>query len=132
MLNEQKIKTMTKLAIYEKSIGKEDLKINTYYKHDYILSKNIKTRIALTFGALFILGAHAMVEVFGFLDAEKELDLIQMGITYGAIYVSLLIAYSIISTRIYGKRYKEAQARLAGYKKLLERINGLETSVEND
>ena len=35
MLDEQKIKLMTKLAFYEKTQGKEDFKISEYYLNDY-------------------------------------------------------------------------------------------------
>ena len=35
MLDEQKIKLMTKLAFYEKTQGKEDFKISEYYRKDY-------------------------------------------------------------------------------------------------
>ena len=36
MLNEDKIKLMTKLALYEQGKGKESIKSNKYYKKDYI------------------------------------------------------------------------------------------------
>jgi hypothetical protein len=121
MLNEQKIKMMTKLAIYENNIGKEDLEINEYYRRDFILIKNIKTRIAISIACLILFGSHALIEFF--MDLTVINNLMGLGIIYLILYAVLLIVYSLISTRIYAKRYEEAQARLSGYKKVLARIN---------
>ena len=34
MLDERKVKLMTKLALYEETHGKEDFKISSYYRKD--------------------------------------------------------------------------------------------------
>ena len=36
MLNERRVKHMVKLASYESKRGKEDMKINSYFKKDYV------------------------------------------------------------------------------------------------
>ena len=123
MLNEEKIKIMTKLAIYEKNIGKEDFRINDYFKHDYVLINNIKTRIGITIALLMLFGGHAVLELFVFVEERTNINFIRLGITYGVLYLVLMVGYSILSTRIFAQRYKEAQARLSGYKKLIEKIN---------
>ena len=38
MLNEDKIRIMSRCAMYEKGQGKEDLAVNRYYQGDYVLS----------------------------------------------------------------------------------------------
>ena len=38
MLDERKVKLMTKLALYEETYGKEDFKISSYYRKDYAVS----------------------------------------------------------------------------------------------
>ena len=35
MLDERKVKLMTKLALYEETYGIEDFKISSYYRKDY-------------------------------------------------------------------------------------------------
>lgn len=49
LLNENKIKMMTKMAIYEKNEGKSMLKTAKYFKGDYIAFGVLKTVIATTF-----------------------------------------------------------------------------------
>ncbi len=36
MVNEEKVKLMNKMALYEEKYGKEDFKIASYYKKDYV------------------------------------------------------------------------------------------------
>ncbi|TCK90583.1 hypothetical protein EDC19_2352 [Natranaerovirga hydrolytica] len=123
MLNEEKIKLMTKLAIYEKNIGYKDFEVNEYFKHDYILKNNLKTRIFVTLACAMLFGGHALLEIFVFLEERQSIDFIRYGLTYGALYLVIIICYSILSTKIYATEYKETQLRLSGYKKVLKKLN---------
>lgn len=123
MLNEEKIKLMTRMAIYENDIGKEDIKINEYKKHDYILLNNIKTRIGVTISCLMIFGVHFVYLFMKILMNNSKIDLYELGVRYIMIYSFIMIVYTFISSRIYSKKYKFAQARLGGYLKMLEKLN---------
>ncbi len=46
LVNEQKVRMMTKLAIYESGKGKQDLKLAKYYKSDYIKYNVLKTIVS--------------------------------------------------------------------------------------
>ena len=48
MLNEEKVKSMTKAASYEKGPERKNLEITNYYKRDYIGLQMIKSAIAYT------------------------------------------------------------------------------------
>ena len=39
MVNMRKVRLMTKLAIYEKKEGKEDIKLGKYFRRDYVRLK---------------------------------------------------------------------------------------------
>ncbi len=59
MLDERKVKLMTKLALYEETYGKEDFKISSYYRKDYAslhvticISERI-SRLCVSGGAAF-------------------------------------------------------------------------------
>ena len=49
MLNENKIKMMTKMAIYEKNEGRQMIKNSRYFKGDYVAFGVLRTLIATTF-----------------------------------------------------------------------------------
>ena len=55
MLNNNKIRLMTKLAVYESKEGKEDISLSKYYKTDYVRYQTIKSIISVTIGYALIL-----------------------------------------------------------------------------
>jgi len=59
MVNENKVKIMTKMAMYEHNEGTEDIAVSTYYKKDYMSLKVLISLIWVTFGyivALLVFG----------------------------------------------------------------------------
>ena len=50
MLNEEKIKIMNKLAMYEQGEGKKYLPVSRYYRSDYIGLAMIKNFFLVTIG----------------------------------------------------------------------------------
>ena len=50
MLNEDKVKLMTRMAMYESKEGAEDFKISSYYRKDYSSFHTIVTIIWVTIG----------------------------------------------------------------------------------
>ena len=122
MINEEKIKLMTRVAIYEKNTGKDDLRINEFYKNDYVLLNNIMTRVSITIAFLAIYATHAGYMFFNNLQNKVTVDYINLGKKYLIGYVVVLVIYSIISTYIYTKKYNQAQKRLLIYNKLLDKV----------
>ena len=55
MLNEEKIKIMNKLAMYEQGEGKKYLPVSRYYRSDYIGLAMIKNFFLVTIGYCLIL-----------------------------------------------------------------------------
>ena len=67
MLNESKVKLMTRMAMYESKQGEEDFKISSYYKKDYRSFHTIATIIWVTVGYAVAVG----IGVIAFLDELK-------------------------------------------------------------
>ena len=62
MLDERKVKLMTRMALYEEQQGREDLKVSAYYRKDYKMSVGmiIVTAIAIVAAYLAIIIAYAV------------------------------------------------------------------------
>ena len=54
MLNENKVKMMTKMAIYEKNEGRKMLRTAKYFKGDFIAFGILKTLITTTFAFMIV------------------------------------------------------------------------------
>lgn len=113
---------MTKMAIYEKEYGKEDIKISGYYKKDYSSLKTWITLIWITAG--YILAA-ALFVLFGAEALLEGLTLLKMFVLAAAAigaYLGLLIIYGIGSGRFYRKKHTQAKQRVKKYYRDMARL----------
>ena len=62
MLDQKKIRLMTRAAIYEKENGEEDLKITSYYQKDYSSLNTWITLIWITIGFVLAAGLFSCAE----------------------------------------------------------------------
>ena len=122
MLDKRKIRLMTKMAIYEKKYGEEDIKISGYYKKDYSSLNTWITLIWFSAGyllaaALLVLcGADAILEGLTFLKL-----LVLIAIAAGA-YFALLIIYGIGSGKFYRRKHTQAKQRVKKYYRDMSRL----------
>ena len=56
MLEQDKLKVMTQLALYEKKKGKKDFNIYSYDKDDYIRFEGLKTAVLVTIACMALMG----------------------------------------------------------------------------
>jgi len=122
MLNNNKTRLMTKLSIYEKKDGKEDIRLGRYYRVDYVRYQLLKTIVAVTFGYL-ILVLMAILYNMEYLIAEAvRLDYAAIGRTLLGIYLVLVLAFSGIAVLGYTIKYNRSRKKLAKYYRMLKRL----------
>lgn len=122
MLDERKVKLMTKLAFYEQTQGKEDFKISEYYRKDYAGLHTICSVIWVTVGYACI----ALLAVLGGLDSLMEKMSSALIITLGLViivgYVGTVIIFAVISSHVYNEKHKKARQRVKKYNHNLTRL----------
>ena len=122
MINEEKIKLMNKMAMYEEKQGQEDFKISSYHKKDYTSFQTILTLSWVTIGYALIIGVLAVV----FLDMILEnLGLLMLAVIAAAIlivYIVLLISYGLFASRFYQKKHTRARGRVKKYTRMLTQL----------
>lgn len=122
MLNEEKIKLMTKLALYEQKNGKEDLQLSKYYKSDYLTLKMINSAITMTIGFAILLA------VIVFINAEKlladlvKVDIVALGIKIAVLYVVFFILNMFATYCICTYRFKRSRHKLKEYDENLKEL----------
>ena len=123
MVNENKVKLMTKMAMYEKNEGTEDIAVSTYYKKDYLSLRMLISLIWVTFGyaiALLILCVAYVDELMEHLSMESFI-LFVAGVVIG--YCVLLLLYGVGAYHFYQKKFIEARKRVKNFNHLLTRLN---------
>ncbi len=130
MLNEGKIKTMTKLAFYENTEGKKYLPVSKYYRSDYIGLALIKNFFLITIAyalLLVLVGTYFMDDL---LENINQIKWIPLGITILIVYLVVLAAYSLLIYILYSVQYSKAKKSVKGYYSDLGEIAGM--YVERD
>ena len=130
MLNEEKIKIMNKLAMYEQGEGKKYLPVSRYYRSDYIGLAMIKNFFLVTIGYCLILAGIAAYFAEYLIDNVHKMNLVSLGVEVILGYVavkyhkakkSVKNYYEELTqlSKIYGREDKKSSARgvTGGYKK---------------
>ena len=78
MINEEKVKIMDQLAVYEKQEGRKYLPVSKYYRSDYIGLALIKNFFLVTIGYGLILAVIAAYNLEYLLDNVHRLNSIKI------------------------------------------------------
>ena len=123
MLNNNKIRLMTKLAVYERKVGKEDIKLSKYYKTDYVRYQVIKSIICATMGFGLILLLIVLYRSEFLIRNAIKLDYKTLGLYVLGFYIITIAVYGLSSIVIYSRKYDKSRKKLGRYYKLLKRLN---------
>lgn len=122
MLNEERVRLMTKLASYEEKEGKEDFRISAYYRKDYVGIRTWQTFLWVTAGYIMLMG----IAVLANLDVlMKHLTVSFVIICGGSVvvgYIVLVVIYAIIAHDLYQKKHNDARKRVKKYNRDLLRL----------
>ena len=94
MINEEKVKIMTKLAMYEQGKGRKYLPVSRYYRSDYI--------------------GLALIKNF-FLENIHKMNLVALGAYIIIGYLVVLVFYSVLTYIQYSVKYYRAKKSVREY-----------------
>lgn len=123
MLNEDKIKLMTGIAMFEKKEGKKIAPANQYFKGDYI-TRNL-FRSFFSYLICYLLGTIVWL-LYSFEDLMNIVDtdvILEIAKGYILFFVGGLLIYLILSAMIYGRRYSYASRENKIYLAKLKRLD---------
>lgn len=126
MLNEDKIKIMSRCAMYEKGQGKDDLQINRYYQGDYVRLNTLKSLIGVTIGFILCFGFYLVLRAECYMENIVGMDLWAFGKSVLKYYVLVLIIFAVISVLFYGWKYADAEKRVRWYYKDLKSLEDIQ------
>ena len=125
MVNMRKVRLMTKLAIYEKKEGKEDIKLGKYFQRDYVRLKGLHNIVAVTIGYLLVLGMIIAYQMEYLIREAVNLDYIGMGKTILGGYIIVVTVYVMASTVGYSLYYSYSRKKLAKYFRMLRLLRSI-------
>lgn len=123
MINEEKVKVMNKLAMYEQGEGRKYLPVSKYYRSDYIGLALIKNFFLVTIGyGLVLLGIGAYFSEY-LMNNIHKMNLIAIGTAILAGYVISVVVFSVLTYIQYSIKYHRAKKSVKGYFAELSKLN---------
>ena len=132
MLNESRIKLMTKMASYENNEGKKSMSIGLYFRSDYIGKEVIKSIIYRTIAYCIIFAMYICYDFEFFMQDIYKMDLLQFGKELVINYLKLIVSYAVITYVVYALRYQSARRSLRSYYNNLRRLNFMYRKEEHE
>ena len=122
MLNEEKVKMMNRLAMYEQGEGKKYLPVSKYYRTDYIGLALIKNFFLVTI--VYGLALVGLAAYFGeyLMENIHKMNLVRMGIYILVGYAGVLLLYSLVTYIQYSVKYHRAKKSVKRYYEELTRL----------
>ncbi|BBF44147.1 hypothetical protein lbkm_2835 [Lachnospiraceae bacterium KM106-2] len=120
MINNRKVRIMTKLAIIENKEGKEVIKASQYFKRDYVRLQVLRGVISITLGYLLILTLIGLYQSEYLIAEAVTLNYKMIGTYVIGIYAMLIIIFVFAGTIGYGMKYDSSRKKLQKYNRGLK------------
>ena len=122
MLNNDKIKLMTGIAMFEKKEGKPIFPVNRYFRSDYISRHMFRSFFSYTLCYMLCAMLWVLYHMQRFLNALDITEMIQAGKSAVYLYGTGLIFYLILTWIVYYKRYEYSRRGMKVYVAKLKRL----------
>lgn len=122
MINEQRTRMMTKLALYESKRGKKELQITRYAPGDYVTAHMLWSFVCGTIAFVIVLVLWVLYNIESLLIELFSMDIMHLAINVLLVYIIFIglylgMCYVYISYR-YGRYKKRVNKFLLGLKEL--------------
>ena len=122
MLNEEKVRIMNRLALYEKTDGRKYLPVSKYYRSDYIGLALIRNFFLVTIGYVLVIGAIAVYYGEYLMDNIHKMDVMDLGLDIAIGYAVTMVVYTLLTYIEYTVRYHKAKKSVRGYYEELTKL----------
>lgn len=132
MVNEERVKLMTKLAIYENTKGRKQLNISKYYKRDYVRYNMYKTAVTATIAFIALITLGVLINAEAVLIRLNDLDFMNIAIKLGIAYVVFVALYMLAARLVYSRRYEKVKPDVIQYNHDLKRLKEMYDREEKE
>ena len=122
MLNEEKIKLMTSIGMFEKREGKRVFLMNRFFRSDYIGQYILRAFVGFTFCWIMGTVLAVLYKAEDILATLNFNEIAGYGKTYIGAYLAGLVVYLLITYWVYWRRYEYASRGMKVYVAKLKRL----------
>lgn len=122
MVREKNVKLMTKMAIYEKNAGRQEISMTGYFKGDYVRMKTLKSVVGGSIAFVMIVMLGILYKAEYLLENIMKLDYKQVGMKILVVYIVWVLIYWLIARLLYARQYENARHNIIEYNQNLKRL----------
>lgn len=122
MLNAEKIRLMTDLAVYERKNKKTVFQINNYYRQDYLAGQLLSAFVRFTFSYGVLACVYALFHIDTLFYNINLKGATAMLNRFGFLYLAGLLLYLFVTYSVAAGRYKRAKRGMLLYATKLKRL----------
>lgn len=122
MVNGEKVILMTRLAMYEQSLGREDLDKGKYFKSDYVKYNCLKTIVSTTVLFWIIVIAYVYYNLGTIMEELANMDYLSIAYKIVLYYGLICLVFLIFAWVLYSYRYIKAKPKLIKYNQNLKKL----------
>lgn len=123
MIDEERVREMTKMAIYEEGEGKHYIPMTQYFRHDYVGKEMVKSVITGTAAFLLLYAIWLLCNMEEFMEHINQIDLIQFGMDACVKYLVFLVIYLMVTFVVYNIRYTVGRRHIKQFYGHLKQVN---------
>lgn len=130
MINEEKVRLMNQIAMYEEKEGKKYLPVSKYYRSDYVGVALIKNFFLVTIGYMLILLALGGYYGDYLMENIHKMNLVALGTEIVAGYLIVLAAFTVLTYIQYTVKYFLAKKSVKKYYAMLTKLSKMYVQEE--
>lgn len=115
MVNEERVKQLYKLAVYEQKEEKEHRQVGQFYRSDYIGKEVVKSFFSGSIAYAIMVSLWVIANWDMVMHQINTLAIMDTLVGIVIIYIVFLAVYLFVTALIYYRRYKYSKARLDAY-----------------
>lgn len=122
MLRKDKMILMTGITAYEQSEGKSDLRINDFFRGDYISKEVLKGAIFGTIGFGLIFLMYVLYDLEMFMVEFYKMDIVAFAKDVLQKYLIFIAVYVAITYLVAAVRYRKSRKQISKYQEALKAL----------
>lgn len=112
MINEERVKELYKIALYDKNEEKTYQQVSSYFMKDYLGKEILKSFFSGSFAFIGIFAMYVMYTMDTLIAGINSIDIMTTAIRIGTAYIAFMGCYLLLTVVIYALRYSKGRKML--------------------
>lgn len=123
MINQERVKQLYKIALYEQKEEKKYEVTGRFYKSDFIGKEVIKSIFSGTIAYGLMVVMWVIVNLEELAQMLVNFEILEVALKLGLLYVGFLVIYLFATILVYNIRYNKGRKKLEEYMQHLKVVN---------